>query len=168
MGQEGNVHRADRKGSRTVDGPGRWSQRSAWRVASRRDAGTACPVDDPGGEAAPAAPRAARVPRARRGGGGSPVMRDVARAAGVSQQTVSRVLRDHPNVRAETRDRVMAAVRALDYRPNSAARALVTGRTRPLVVVSPDSALYSPAATVFGIESAARQAGYFVSFICLL
>ena len=94
-------------------------------------------------------------------------MRDVARAAGVSQQTVSRVLRDHPNVRTETRDRVMAAVRALDYRPNSAARALVTGRTRTLVVVSPDTALYSPAATVFGIESAARQAGYFVSIISL-
>src|SRR5690348_17970953 len=53
-------------------------------------------------------------------------MKDVAVLAGVSHQTVSRVLNGHDNVRHETRERVMAAMRELDYRPNSAARTLVT------------------------------------------
>ena len=56
------------------------------------------------------------------------VMADVAKVAGVSYQTVSRVLHDSPNVHRETRERVLAAIRQLDYRPNSMARALVTGR----------------------------------------
>ena len=58
------------------------------------------------------------------------VMYDVARLAGVSHQTVSRVINGSEHVRAETRDRVLAAMRQLDYRPNSQARALVTGRSR--------------------------------------
>src|SRR6185437_4653074 len=62
----------------------------------------------------------------------SAVMMDVARLAGVSHQTVSRVLNDHPSVRAQTRDRVLEAMRELDYRPNSAARALVTKRSQTL------------------------------------
>jgi DNA-binding LacI/PurR family transcriptional regulator len=58
------------------------------------------------------------------------VMADVARLAGVSHQTVSRVLNGSTQVRATTRERVLLAMRQLDYRPNSAARALVTGRAR--------------------------------------
>ena len=58
------------------------------------------------------------------------VMTDVAKLAGVSHQTVSRVLNGSPQVRAATRERVLVAMRELDYRPNSAARALVTGRSR--------------------------------------
>ena len=54
-------------------------------------------------------------------------MVDVARLAGVSHQTVSRVLNNHPNVRQETARRVRAAIAELNYRPNRAARALVTG-----------------------------------------
>ena len=57
-----------------------------------------------------------------------PSMTDVARLAGVSHQTVSRVLNDHPNVREQTRMRVRAAIAELGYRPNRAARTLVTGR----------------------------------------
>jgi len=53
-----------------------------------------------------------------RGRRGAAVMTDVARLAGVSYQTVSRVLHDSPNVRQETRTRVLAAMRRLDYRPN--------------------------------------------------
>lgn len=53
-----------------------------------------------------------------------PAMSDVAEVAGVSHQTVSRVLNDHPSVRPETRDRVLAAISELGYRRNSAARAL--------------------------------------------
>lgn len=90
-------------------------------------------------------------------------MADVARLAGVSHQTVSRVLHDSPNVRGETRDRVLAAIRQLDYRPNSMARALVTGRTRTLGVVASDTTQYGPASTVYGIEQAAHDAGYTVS-----
>src|SRR3954470_864825 len=99
--------------------------------------------------------------RRRRGA----VMADVARAAGVSHQTVSRVLNGSASVRPETRDRVVRAVRELDYRRNSMARALVTGRSRTLGVVSFDTTLYGPASTLFGIERAAHAEGYFVSIV---
>jgi DNA-binding LacI/PurR family transcriptional regulator len=91
------------------------------------------------------------------------VMEDVAQLAGVSHQTVSRVLHDSPHVRGETRERVLAAIRQLDYRPNSMARALVMGRSRTLGVVSFDTTLYGPASTLVGIERAAHDAGYGVS-----
>jgi DNA-binding LacI/PurR family transcriptional regulator len=93
------------------------------------------------------------------------VMADVARVAGVSHQTVSRVLNDAERVRPETRERVLSAMRELDYRPNPVARALVTGRSRTLGVVSFDTTLYGPASTLFGIERAAHVAGYFVSIV---
>jgi DNA-binding LacI/PurR family transcriptional regulator len=93
----------------------------------------------------------------------APVMADVARIAGVSHQTVSRVLHDHPNVRATTRERVLAAVRALGYRPNAAARTLATRRTRTLGVISFNTTLYGPACMLYGIEQAARQHEYFVT-----
>ncbi len=91
------------------------------------------------------------------------VMADVARLAGVSHQTVSRVLHDSPHVRGATRERVLAAIRKLDYRPNSMAQALVTGRSKTLGVVSFDTTLYGPASTLLGIERAAHDAGYAVS-----
>ncbi|MGH8823919.1 MAG: LacI family DNA-binding transcriptional regulator [Jiangellaceae bacterium] len=100
---------------------------------------------------------------ARRG----PIMTDVARLAGVSHQTVSRVLNDHPNVKATTRDRVLTAIDALAYRRNFSARALVTRRTQTLGVVALDTTLYGPTSTLFGVERAARDAGYFVSIVSL-
>jgi DNA-binding LacI/PurR family transcriptional regulator len=96
-----------------------------------------------------------------------PVMSDVARLAGVSHQTVSRVLNDLPNVRAATKERVQQAIEELGYRRNLAARALVTRHTRVLGVVSFDTTLFGPASTVHGIEDAARQAGYFMSIVSL-
>src|SRR2546423_11415088 len=90
-------------------------------------------------------------------------MTDVARLAGVSHQTVSRVLNDHPSVRPDTRERVLFAIEELGYRRNTAARTLATGRSQTLGLVSFDSTLYGPASTVYGIEQAARDAGYFVS-----
>src|SRR5436305_9174683 len=99
-----------------------------------------------------------RGPRRRR----PAVMSDVGRLAGVSRQTVSRVINGSPHVRPETRERVIAAMRELDYRPNSVARALVTGRSNMLGVVSFDTTLYGPASTLFGIERAAHEAGYFI------
>jgi DNA-binding LacI/PurR family transcriptional regulator len=89
-------------------------------------------------------------------------MSDVGRLAGFSHQTVSRVINGSPNVRPETRQRVIAAMRQLGYRPNSVARALVTGRTNTLGVVGFDTTLYGPASTLFGIERAAHEAGYFI------
>ena len=95
------------------------------------------------------------------------VMADVARIAGVSKQTVSRVFNDQPRVRGETRERVLSAARQLGYRPNSAARALITGRTRTLGVIASDATSYGPAATLHAINVAARDAGYFVSAVPL-
>jgi DNA-binding LacI/PurR family transcriptional regulator len=92
----------------------------------------------------------------------APVMSDVGRLAGVSHQTVSRVINGSPRVRPETRARVLAAMRQLGYRPNPVARALVTGRSNTLGVVSFDTTLYGPASTLFGIERAAHDAGYFI------
>src|ERR1700728_4968632 len=91
---------------------------------------------------------------------------DVARRAGVSHQTVSRVLNDHPNVRPLTRERVLAAIRELAYRPNAAARTLVTRRTHMLGVISFDTMLYGPASMLYGFERAAHDA-YFVSIASL-
>lgn len=94
-----------------------------------------------------------------------PVMHDVARLAGVSHQTVSRVLNQHPNVSAVTRGRVERAIAQLGYKPNTAARALVTRSTRTLGVITVDTAEYGPSRTLFAIERAARAAGYFVNFV---
>jgi DNA-binding LacI/PurR family transcriptional regulator len=91
-----------------------------------------------------------------------PVMADVGQLAGVSHQTVSRVINGSSHVSPGTRDRVLAAMAELGYRPNSIARALVTGRSRTVGVVSFDTTLYGPASTLFGIERAAHAAGYFV------
>jgi DNA-binding LacI/PurR family transcriptional regulator len=107
------------------------------------------------------------VPRERERERRPPVMADVARIAGVSHQTVSRVLNGHLNVRDSTRARVLAAIDELAYRRNSSARALVTRRTRTLGVIAFDTTLYGPASTLFGIEQAAREAGYFVSIASL-
>jgi DNA-binding LacI/PurR family transcriptional regulator len=89
---------------------------------------------------------------------GRPLMVDVARLAGVSHQTVSRVLNDHPNVSPKTRAGVMAAIRDLGYRPNAAARTLVTGRTNALGVISFNTTLFGPASMLYGIERAAHPA----------
>ncbi|UFU02576.1 LacI family DNA-binding transcriptional regulator [Ruania suaedae] len=90
-------------------------------------------------------------------------MSDVARVAGVSHQTVSRVLNDHPNVRPQTRERVLAAIAELGYRRNSAARALVTRRSATIGIVTSGSLHFGPATTLAVLEQSARGAGYFVS-----
>jgi DNA-binding LacI/PurR family transcriptional regulator len=76
------------------------------------------------------------------------------------------VLNDHPNVRPHTRDRVLAAIRELAYRPNAAARTLVTRRTHTLGVISFDTTLYGPASLLYGIERAAHDT-YYVSIASL-
>ncbi|MFC7528211.1 LacI family DNA-binding transcriptional regulator [Actinoplanes sp. GCM10030250] len=90
-------------------------------------------------------------------------MRDVAKLAGVSHQTVSRVINEHPNVRAETRERVLAAMRSLNYRRNLAARTLATRESHTLGIIGFETTLFGPESMLYGIESAARAAGYLVS-----
>ncbi len=95
-----------------------------------------------------------------RTGGSAPRSVDVARLAGVSQKTVSRVLNGERYVSDEARRRVLEAADELGYRLNSAARALASGRTRSIGVVTLGTALYGPASLLIGIERAARDAGY--------
>jgi DNA-binding LacI/PurR family transcriptional regulator len=95
------------------------------------------------------------------------VMADVARLAGVSHQTVSRVLNESERVSSETRARVLAAMTKLDYRPNPTARALASGRSKTVGVITFDTPLYGPASALFGIERAAHEAGFFVSVASL-
>ncbi len=88
-----------------------------------------------------------------------PSIRDVAAAAGVSYQTVSRVLNDSPNVSPDTRRQVRDVIERLGYRPNRAARALGSGRSSSVTVVIANTTLYGYASTLQGIEEAARSAG---------
>ena len=94
-------------------------------------------------------------------------MIDVARAAGVSHMTVSRVLNGSTRVSPDTRARVEEAMRTLGYHPNLAARALVSGRSGQLCVVFFDTTLFGPASALFAIEQAARREGYSVSIVSL-
>jgi DNA-binding LacI/PurR family transcriptional regulator len=87
---------------------------------------------------------------------------DVAAVAGVSYQTVSRVINDHPSVRPATRELVMAAIEELGFRPNRAARVLRGGRARSVTVLTPNTSLYGYQAALQGIEEAARAAGFSV------
>ncbi len=97
----------------------------------------------------------------------APGMQDVARLAGVSHQTVSRVLNDHPSVRPETRERVQAAIGSLGYRRNSAARALVTNRSSTLGLLAASSSRSGPVSTLVAVEEASRAAGMYVNVTSL-
>ena len=93
---------------------------------------------------------------------------DVARLAGVSHQTVSRVLNDLPNVRPATRLRVEQAITQLRYRPSPAARALVTRRSRTIGLITTGGPDYGPSSTVLQFNEAARHARYAVSMASML
>jgi DNA-binding LacI/PurR family transcriptional regulator len=90
-------------------------------------------------------------------------IRDVARLAGVSYQTVSRVLNDSPSIRATTKQRVLDVIAETGFVPNAAARVLVTSRSRTIGVLSQQGTFYGPATSVTAIEHAARAAGYRLS-----
>ncbi|MFJ3798986.1 LacI family DNA-binding transcriptional regulator [Streptomyces sp. NPDC090088] len=89
-----------------------------------------------------------------------PASTDVARLAGVSQKTVSRVMRGEPHVRPEVREKVLLAAQQLRYRPNAAARSLTSGRTGRIGVVALDARLYGPSTLLVAAEAAARRLGY--------
>ncbi|MCX5336129.1 MULTISPECIES: LacI family DNA-binding transcriptional regulator [unclassified Streptomyces] len=96
----------------------------------------------------------------RGAGSSAPRSEDVARLAGVSRKTVSRVLNNEPYVSDASRQRVLAAAEELGYRLNHAARALASGRTRSIGVVALGTAGYGTASLLVGIEQAVRDAGY--------
>lgn len=88
----------------------------------------------------------------------SPTIRDVAKAAGVGVGTVSRVLNNSPQVSPETRERVLDAIRTLDYRPNLLARQLSRGRrVRSIGIISPFVNDYSFSARLAGVQTALAE-----------
>ena len=89
-----------------------------------------------------------------------PTLADVAAAAGVSRATASRALTDHPNVNAETRERVWAAARALDFEPNQMARSLRTRSSRLVGMVLPDVGVAAYASALGGAQGVLEEAGY--------
>jgi DNA-binding LacI/PurR family transcriptional regulator len=95
-------------------------------------------------------------------------MADVARLAGVSGQTVSRVANGRQNVDAATRDRVLAAMREVGYRPNSAARALRNGQFRSIGVIVFELSSFGNTRTLDAIASAAMASGYAINLMPVL
>ena len=93
---------------------------------------------------------------------------DVARLAGVSHQAVSRVLNDGPNVRPATRQRVEDAIQQLRYRPSTAARALVTKRSRTIGLITTGRLAHGTSSVLLAFNDAARQARYTVSIASMV
>jgi len=91
--------------------------------------------------------------------GRGPSMHDVAARAGVSHQTVSRVLNEFPGIRPETRQRVLLAIDELGYRRNVAARSLATGRSQTIGVIIPNTTDFGPVSSFYAVEAAVREAG---------
>jgi LacI family transcriptional regulator len=91
-----------------------------------------------------------------------PTIRDVARHAGVSHQTVSRVINGSEDVLPETRALVEAAIEEMGYRPSAIARSMARGSTHTLAIISPNLTDYTFASVIEGAEVEARKHGYFV------
>jgi LacI family transcriptional regulator len=87
-------------------------------------------------------------------------IKDVARIAGVSTQTVSRVINDRPDVSPETRDRIRQVIDQLDYQPSALARSLISQRSYSLGVVTAGLKYIGPSRTLNGITSMAEELKY--------
>lgn len=92
-----------------------------------------------------------------------PSMFEVAKMAGVSHQTVSRVINHSPDVSDATREKVQKAIDALGYRPSNSARALASHRSRTIGLVAGGQRFYGPISAISSIEAMARQHGLFMS-----
>lgn len=92
---------------------------------------------------------------------------DVARLAGVSHQTVSRVVKGHPNVRVEVRQRVEAAIGQLNYRPNQSARSLATNRSNRIGGLVYELLASGPSAIMEAASVRAREAGFVLDIVNL-
>lgn len=91
-----------------------------------------------------------------------PTIMDVAAQAGVSRQTVSRVINNKGEVSDETRTRVLAAIEGLGYRPSAIARSMVAGHTHTLGCIAPNLTDYTFASIIEGAQAEARRQAYFV------
>jgi DNA-binding LacI/PurR family transcriptional regulator len=110
----------------------------------------------------------ASLSRSRSEGAGRPAtIYDVARLANVSHQTVSRFVKGYPGIRPETRDRVEAALLALNYRPNMAARSLATNLSHRIGALGYEMLELGPSKIIHGASQAAREAGYILDIVSL-
>lgn len=100
---------------------------------------------------------------AGRKGSKRPSIFEVAKLAGVSHQTVSRVINHSPNVSAATREKVERAIEQLGYRPSNSARALASNRTRTIGMIAGGQRFYGPVTALSSIEATARAHMMFVS-----
>jgi LacI family transcriptional regulator len=91
-----------------------------------------------------------------------PTIRDVAALAGVSHQTVSRVINEEARVLEVTRQRVMDAIRVLGYEPNAVAQSLASNRTHAIGMVAPDISDHAFGQAAAGAEAEARRHGFFL------
>jgi LacI family transcriptional regulator len=89
-----------------------------------------------------------------------PTIKEVAKVAGVSTQTVSRVINERPDVAPETRERILMTIDELGYQPSALARSLIQQRSYTLGVVTAGLKHIGPSRTLNGIASAAEEAGY--------
>jgi len=130
---------------------------ATWSAHSSR-AAFVCNAQPVGNQAESSGPaRLARLARPAR-------ILDVARLAGVSHQTVSRVLNGHPSLRDDTRSRVLAAISELQFRPNRAARMLSMRRSETIGVLSAAVGThYGPASSLSAVGDAARARGYYAT-----
>jgi len=87
-------------------------------------------------------------------------MKDIAKDLGISQATVSKVLREHPDIGEKTRQRVMQRIKELDYQPNPLARSLVTGRSYLIGLIAPSLLHPFFAEIARALSSAIRDKGY--------
>lgn len=92
---------------------------------------------------------------------------DVAQAAGVSHQTVSRFLKGFEGIRPETREKVVQALGELDYRPNLTARSLKSGRSHRIGALTHEISHVGPSRVAEGASAAAREAGYVLDLVSL-
>lgn len=94
-----------------------------------------------------------------------PSINDVARIAGVSYQTVSRVINNASDVNAETRQRILQVIEDVGYRRNRVATALVTKRSTAVGIVTSDSPRLGPIGTLVALEKEARLKGYGITVL---
>lgn len=99
----------------------------------------------------------------RNAGNKRPSMFEVAKLAGVSHQTVSRVINHSPDVSDATREKVQRAIDQLGYRPSNSARALASHRSRTIGLIAGGQHFYGPISAISAIETMARQHGLFVT-----
>jgi DNA-binding LacI/PurR family transcriptional regulator len=96
-----------------------------------------------------------------------PTLYDVARVVGVSHQTVSRVVKGHPNVRKDVRERIEAAIAELNYKPNLVARSLATSKSHRIGALVYELLASGPSKIMEGASIRAREAGYLLDIVSL-